>query len=446
MAWPLPFIQRMSDRLGAAQQSLLAALAQPPTIAIRTNPRKPLPSLPWPTTPVPWSQYGHYLDKRPAFTLFPPLHAGGIYVQEPSSMFLEQALQVVGTTKPMLALDLCGAPGGKTTHLLSLLSDDSILVSNEVIRSRVSILEEHVIKWGASNTLVTAMDPDVMAKKGISFDLVVVDAPCSGEGLFRKDPGAADEWSLQNVQVCSARQERILAAAMAMTAPGGYLVYSTCTFEAEENETHSAAFRDAGWQFCPIPMGEQHGITPIHYQGHPAGYQFYPHSVRGEGFYLSLWQKPGNRADRHWMTPSRNESRQDWPSWVETPDNWVALSKNGKLRLLPRALSGSMQHLAQQLRPVYYGVEAFEEKGKLLRPAHALALSECVSTTVPSLSLTTEEALRYLAREPLSIESPKGWLLVRYEGMSLGWAKGLGHRINNYYPQHWRIMNLDKLR
>lgn len=446
MVWPLPFIEQLTLQLGEEKSAFLTALAAPATIGIRTNPRKPLPGLPWPTTPIPWSVYGHYLAERPRFTLFPPLHAGAVYVQEPSSMFLEQAFAALDRPGPSLALDLCGAPGGKTTHLLSLLDDDSIVVTNEVIRSRVGILEEQVIKWGAPNTLVTALDPDVMARSGVTFDLVVVDAPCSGEGLFRKDARAAEEWSPDQVQLCAARQDRILEAAQAMTAPGGYLIYSTCTFETAENEAHSARFRASGWRHCPIPAGGSHGITPVSYQGHPAGYQFYPHKVRGEGFYISVWQKPGIQTARPWQAPLTAQAKNDWQPWLQTPSRWVAQDAGGKIRLLPKASSGTLQHLASRLKPKYYGLEAFDQKGHLLIPTHALALSGAVSRALPTLPLGEAAALQYLSRENLPLSAPKGWHLVTYGQLPLGWAKGLGHRINNYYPQHWRIRNLDKLR
>lgn len=446
MTWPLPFIEQMKNRLGTAMPDLLEALSKDPVTAIRLNPGKPEISLPWATTSIPWSARGYYLDDRPSFTTYPPFHAGALYVQEPSSMFIEQAVAATQLQGPLLALDLCGAPGGKSTHLLSLLSKDSLLVSNEVIQSRASILAENIIKWGSPNTLVTQLDPEVIARTKVMFDLVVVDAPCSGEGLFRKDAQAAKEWSMANVKHCAARQDRILEAAMKVTAPGGFLIYSTCTFEGIENEAHSALFREAAWQCCPIPMGEHHGITPLFYQGHLAGYQLYPHKVKGEGFFLSLWQKPGERLPRRWSPPTSNTRNDDWTSWVAEPNEWVAVDRKNTLHLVPKILSGTITSLVDSLQPRYFGLAAFTRKGPHLRPTQALAMSGAVSNTIPTLAVDEADALRYLARENLQLEAPKGWHLITYQDLPLGWAKGLGHRINNYYPQHWRIKNLDKLR
>ncbi len=446
MTWPLPFIEQMKNRLGPAMPDFLEALSKDPVTAIRLNPRKPGIALPWATTSVPWSAWGYYVDDRPSFTTFPPFHAGALYVQEPSSMFVEQAVAATQLQGPLLALDLCGAPGGKSTHLLSLLAKDSLLVSNEAIQSRASILAENIIKWGAPNTLVTQLDPEVIARKKVLFDLVVVDAPCSGEGLFRKEAKAAEEWSLANVKHCAARQDRILEAAMEVTAPGGFLIYSTCTFEGRENEEHSTLLREKAWQCCPIPMGEQHGITPIVHQGHLAGYQFYPHKVKGEGFFIGLWQKPGNRLPRKWSPPATGSGNSDWKSWMEESDEWVAIERQNTLHLLPTAQSGTLTALAEVLNPRYFGLAAFTRKGPHLRPTQALAMSGAVSHTIPTLAVDEANALRYLARENLPLEAPKGWHLITYHDLPLGWAKGLGHRINNYYPQNWRIKNLDKLR
>lgn len=367
-------------------------------------------------------------------------------MQEPSSMVLEQAYKSIPKDGPQLVLDLCGAPGGKSTHLLSLLSADSILVTNEVIRSRARILEENIIKWGAANTLVTQQDPSALAHSRLTFDIVVVDAPCSGEGLFRKDPSAARHWSADHVQHCAARQSRIIKEAQALTAPGGYLIYSTCTYAPEENESHSTLFLAAGWQPVPLAIDAIPGITTITMGGELVGYQCYPHKVRGEGFFISVWQKPGIQAIRNWMTPLPTAMPDHtWPIALEDPKKWAAVTTKDAIVLLPHESSGTLQHLSRLLRPIYYGITAFTKKAGLLIPAHGLAMSAAFHPHTPTIRLSEDEALRYLSRDNLSLEAAKGWQLVSYDEIALGWIKGVGNRVNNYYPQHWRIMNRDKL-
>ena len=207
--------------------------------SVRLNPVKPsvfhYPDIA--LTPIPWAETGYYLSQRPSFTFDPLFHAGCYYVQEPSSMFLEQALrQTVDLTKPLKVLDLCAAPGGKSTHIQSLISAESLLVSNEVIKARAGVLKQNIIKWGCSNIIVTNNDPQHFSRIEGFFDVMVVDAPCSGSGLFRRDEAAIDEWSLDNVQLCCGRQRRILADALPALHEGGVLVYSTCSYSKEENE------------------------------------------------------------------------------------------------------------------------------------------------------------------------------------------------------------------
>src|ERR1044071_5586576 len=191
----------------------------------------------WSMDKIPWTEYGHYLSQRPSFTFDPLFHAGCYYVQEASSMFLEQALkQTIDLSKPLRVLDLCAAPGGKSTHILSLISKDSLLVSNEVIRSRAKILKDNIVKWGYSNVVVTNNDPKDFQRLENHFDVIVVDAPCSGSGLFRREPEAIEEWSINNVQLCCQRQQRILADIIPALKGGGILIYSTCSYSPQEDE------------------------------------------------------------------------------------------------------------------------------------------------------------------------------------------------------------------
>ena len=243
---------------------------------------------------VPWNSNGYYLSARPSFTSDPVFHAGAYYVQEASSMLLEQAVrQSIDLTTPQVALDLCAAPGGKSTHLLSRLSDDSLLIANEVIRSRASVLMENIEKWGRDNVIVTNNDPADFGRLEEFFDLVLVDAPCSGEGLFRKEPEAMHEWSMKNVNLCALRQRRIISDIWLSLKPGGILIYSTCTYNDQENIGNLAWL--AGQHdltFETLMLDPAWGVTVVN-QGLAIGYQCFPNKVTGEGFFFSVIRKSG---------------------------------------------------------------------------------------------------------------------------------------------------------
>ena len=243
---------------------------------------------------IPWTSSGYYLSERPSFTFDPLFHAGCYYVQEASSMFLEQAFrQLTNLSQPMKVLDLCGAPGGKTTHIQSLISDDSLLVSNEVIKGRSHVLIDNIMKWGAANVIVTNNDPSAFSRLEGYFDVMVVDAPCSGSGLFRRDSDAIHEWSLNNVQLCSQRQKRILADALPALKENGLLVYSTCSYSREEDEDIADWLEDEmGMQNLPLQIGEDWNIVRTNAKKSNAeGYRFYPDKLKGEGFFLACFKK-----------------------------------------------------------------------------------------------------------------------------------------------------------
>lgn len=237
---------------------------------------------------IPWCSTGFYLSLRPSFTFDPLFHAGLYYVQEASSMFLEQPFkQLLDLSQPLKVLDLCAAPGGKSTHVQSLISQESLLVSNEVIKQRSYVLSDNIIKWGCRNVFVTANDPKAFQKLPGYFDVMVVDAPCSGSGLFRKDKEAIEEWSLNNVQLCSQRQQRILADALPALKKDGLLIYSTCSYSVEEDE------RIMDWLITEMEMEnvelQTENWPDIVQTSSPVtnsiGYRFYPDKIKGEGFF-----------------------------------------------------------------------------------------------------------------------------------------------------------------
>ena len=283
--FPPEFVNGLTETLGAERaERLLSALSAEPAVSVRVNPFKmTLASLrahfgPLAGDPVPWApEEGLYLTGRPSFTFDPLFHAGAYYVQEASSMYVgrlfEQALAQLGRRAGLRVLDLCAAPGGKTTQLLSHLDERSMLVANEVVPARATVLAENVARWGCANVAVTSSDPSAFAALKDCFDVAVVDAPCSGEGMFRKDPRAVAEWSPDTVRLCVARQRRILADMWPSLRAGGFLIYSTCTFNPHENE------ENVDWM-CQTLGGESLSLR-----------HFYPGEDRGEGFFAALIRK-----------------------------------------------------------------------------------------------------------------------------------------------------------
>ena len=396
---------------------------------------------------VPWSRSGYYLDKRPSFTFDPLFHAGLYYVQEASSMFLEQAvLQGTDTSKPLKVLDLCAAPGGKSTHLQSLLHVDSLLVSNEVIRSRSHVLTDNIIKWGAANVFVTNNDPLAFSRLAGFFDLMVVDAPCSGSGLFRRDEDAIQEWSPANVQLCSQRQQRILASALPALKTGGLLVYSTCSYSAEEDEC-IADWLAGEMQLEPVQLNidPQWGIVEtVSPQYKAAGYRFYPDKLRGEGLFLCCFRKTAEQPTARWKEGKAEKATAKETAavapWLQHQP--VEIIRQGEgLHAIPASLFADHGIVSSQLQMVYSGVALGSVMKEKLVPAHALALSSIVSTSIPAIDVSYEDAIRYLQRAEMAVmPAGKGWQLVRYEGWNLGWINVLPNRINNYYPKELRIL------
>lgn len=399
---------------------------------------------------IPWSSHGFYLAERPSFTFDPAFHGGLYYVQEASSMFLEQALkQTADLSKDIRVLDLCAAPGGKSTLIQSLITPNSLLVSNDVIKSRAAILEENLTKWGAVNVIVTNNDPAHFAKLENFFDVLVIDAPCSGSGLFRRDEEAIAEWSEQNVQLCCQRQQRILADSFGALKEGGTLIYSTCSYSREEDEAIvDWLLQEFDLESLPLHTQPEWGIVEtISEKGKGYGYRFFPDKVKGEGLFLACLRKRTGtgttvRAPKKskWQKVSKAEAAIIQP-WLkkEAP---VQLWKQGDMIIaFPTALEEELFILSDHLYLRKAGIIIGKIAGNTLVPDHALALSNLLPENIVAVSLKKEAALQYLRREEVKISTAHtGWTLVFYEGIALGWIKVLHNRINNYYPPAWRIL------
>ncbi len=361
-------------------------------------------------------------------------------------MFLHEALrQTVDFSKKLKSLDLCAAPGGKGTLIADIISPESLLVANEVIRPRIGVLKENLEKWGAPNVAVTSAEAEDFAALEGFFDVAVADAPCSGEGLFRKDPDAVREWSPANVELCSARQKRILANAVEALAPGGVLAYSTCTFNRSENEDNAAWLtQNFDLELLRLKIPAEWGIVET-----DGGYRFFPHKLKGEGFFISIFRKKEGESRRKNIPSDFQKIKPLAKNLVPEVARWLTAeaevrffqTPSGEVLALPAALEGDYLVLDKFLKNKWFGTAVGEFKGKDFVPSHALALSRFVSPTLPALDLSREQALRFLKKETFDLppETPCGWALARFEGLNLGWLKVLPGRMNNYLPPERRI-------
>ncbi|HPR31780.1 MAG TPA: RNA methyltransferase [Prolixibacteraceae bacterium] len=440
---PEAFTERLNVDLENEAPELIKALSDESPVSIRYNPAKQSKTID--LEKVPWCETGYYLPERPVFTLDPLFHAGVYYVQEASSMFLEEILrQNIDLSKALKVLDLCGAPGGKSTHLASLISSDSLLVANEVIRPRAKILAENLTKWGYPNVVVTNNDPADFQRLPGFFDLLVIDAPCSGEGMFRKDPRAIEEWSEANVQHCSVRQRRIVADAWSCLKEGGLLVYSTCTFNRIENDENLQwIIRECKGEPVFSDLKRFPEIMPA---GNLPGYRFYPHRVKGEGFFLSLFRK-NQKHDSGQIKPGKKSLqkcdksiRSNVQEWLKEKMSFEFFRFNDQVLAFPGPQVNDLIAIIGRMSIVQAGTEMAEVKARNLIPAQALAFSICLEKErFPSIELDRSEALRFLRKEDIRPPGNEPFLRASFENTPLGFLKRAGNRYNNLYPKEWRI-------
>jgi 16S rRNA C967 or C1407 C5-methylase (RsmB/RsmF family)/NOL1/NOP2/fmu family ribosome biogenesis protein len=397
-----------------------------------------------------WCRYGYYLEERPSFTFDPLFHAGCYYVQEASSMFLEQALQqTLDLSKDLRILDLSAAPGGKSTHIQSLITKGSLLVCNEVIKSRANILQDNIIKWGSNNVVVTNNDPKGFSRLRNYFDAIVVDAPCSGSGLFRRDEQAIDEWSENNVQLCSQRQQRILADVWPALKKDGVLIYSTCSYSRDEDELIvDWLVNDLEAESCELIVGDKWNIDEVKSASGAVGYRFWPYKVKGEGFFIGVVRKRDGEEKVETdakvtkkIPVANNNEIKILKSWV-TPVAEEFLKIGRKIFALKGKLLKDVNLVTAALHTTYFGTAVGEIIRDKLIPDHGLALSNLASEDIEKVGLNYNDAIAYLKRKEmknLAIEKG-GWQIVTYRQQALGWINVLSNRINNYYPKELRIL------
>lgn len=448
----------MRHLLGAEADEFLQALMQPPVVGLRVNTLKigveAFRALsPWPLEPVPWCESGFIVadEARPGQH---PYHAAGLfYLQEPSAMAAAEAL----APKPgEWVLDLAAAPGGKTTQLVSLMRDQGVLVANEVERHRTAALAQNVERWGARRAIIVSEEPARLAEQwGPIFDRVLLDAPCSGEGMFRKSEAALDDWSLQVVQGCAIRQGRALASAVALVRPGGLLAYSTCTFAPEENEQVIARFlcEHRDFEIAPLHLaGAQPGrpdwVQPEAQPDLMLSARLWPHRVRGEGHFVALLRRKTEgdepRAIAHW-TSAPKRAQALWLSFVadhfaaHPARDWVLVMQGERLYAVPPdapRLDG--------LKVVRAGLWLGTVRADRFVPSHSLALSlrrcEIGDGKLPLLDFSPADEclLHYLQGHPLDEPGPNGWVLITVSGFPLSWGRRAQGVIKNLYPKGLR--------
>lgn len=430
------FKDLLIESLGAeAASKALDALEEAPAVSVRYNQAKyQAPE----GEAVAWNADGRFLAERPVFTLDPLLHAGAYYVQDSSAMFVGRIFrEILALAQPegqLRVLDLCAAPGGKATDLLSALRDcgkDYSLVSNEISSSRVTALCDNVARWGEAPVAVTSADPAAFGHLEGWFDIIVTDVPCSGEGMFRKDPEALRQWSLDNVALCQARQRRILADVWSSLKEGGILIYSTCTFNHLENDDNVKWIAaELGAEVLPLDMNYP---GPIRTE---CGWSLVPGFVKGEGQFVAALRKTATTGS---IRIKKNAVRPDAKNvWLDAD---VAIIRKGELLCaLPQALIADAPVL-ERLHPLRSGIAVGEVKGKDFIPHADLALARCLSQNAfARYDASLETALSFLKKEAIMApDAPKGILLITYNGLPLGFVKNLGNRCNNLLPAGRRI-------
>ncbi len=462
-------MRRVSRDLGEAEErALCEALDTPSPIAVRLHPSKvgaacgsvhertaSLPALPF-DRPVPWSPQGWYLTERPSFTFDTDFHAGAYYVQEPSSQFVGHLLRNVETRGARI-LDMCAAPGGKTTLYASMVGADGLVVANEIDRRRAAVLADNVRKWGTSNVAVTVCEPRALGDCEGWFDAVAVDAPCSGEGMFRKDPDARTEWSEANVHLCARRQDEILREAWRALRPGGTLIYSTCTFNREEDEGSLermlAWAGDGAEPSDEVPVDAAWGIVCGEVRPFRT-YRFYPHRACGEGFFAAVARKAGpaertgrnrlpkSKARRSAVVPADRMATVEAARWLLEPERMKFVMAADTLYAWYGSQAETMRMLSERVPVIYSGVALGQLFKGRLKPDPALAFFTGVNrAALPIAELDAEQALRYLRRQEVDAAAfAEGMNLVCARGRALGFAKRIGARVNNLYPASLRIV------
>lgn len=456
MQLPERFIERMEQELGHDEaMALCEALATEPTTSVRLNPLKMTTSK-WESRKVEWSRWGYLLDMRPSFTLDADFHAGAYYVQEASSQFagyiMSQALGGEQECEGKYILDMCAAPGGKSTHYATLVGVRGLVVANEINRSRAAVLADNARKWGLGNMVVSCNDSSRFRQVEEWFDAVAVDAPCSGEGMFRKLDEAQEQWNEANVAMCAERQWEIFQNAFEALKPGGVMLYSTCTFNRSEDENIlERAMELYGENFeavDEISVGEGWGVV-VGQVGAFRTYRFFPHKLSGEGMFMAVARKAGTSSKRRQLKSRRQiiaavdkRSAEELGRWVRESEGMKFFAAGDMLYGCRKEHYGDIEALSGVLSVIYSGVAMGQIFKNKLKPDGALALYVGLNRdAVECREVGEEDVLKFLRKQDVSAENfAEGINLVLHNGQALGFVKRIGARVNNMYPNSLRIL------
>ena len=443
MNLPEAFIEQLRGLLPDEWDALAGAItSSEPSVAVRVNSARGV-GVPEGARRVPWCDQGFYLEDRPAFTFDTDWHAGRYYVQDASSMFIAHVIRHF-IHEPVRYLDLCAAPGGKTTAAIQALPQRSLVVANEIVPPRARVLADNVIRWGNPRCVVTSNAPAHLGKFEDFFDVIAADVPCSGEGMMRKDDEAVAQWSPALVEQCSQRQREILTDVWTALRPGGLLIYSTCTYNRQENEEIADFIvNELGATSLEVPVEPDWNIHPaIGSECH--GYRFMPHRVDGEGLFMAVFRKDGNspRQDVRIKEKSSKKADEMGKNWLSCPEDYT-IDQQGDLSIaVPQDIRREVTALRTSLNVLHAGVEVATVMGRKTVPHHALAMSTARSSEAfPVSEVDYATALRYLRGESITLDGPRGYVLVAHEGAVLGFANNLGNRANNLYPKPQRILS-----
>lgn len=442
---PQPFVEMLAT-LPGHEEVAHALTSRPSPATIRLNPLKPLAQLPpADAVTVPWEPSGYYLDERPAYTFHPGIYDGRFYVQDASSMIVGEAVRriVAEIAHPVRYLDACAAPGGKSIAALTQLPPGSFLLANEYDSSRAAALVDNLQRWGMPGYAVGVNDARRLRAVGPVFDIVAADVPCSGEGMMRKNPVAVSQWSPRLIRECAALQRQILESLWQTVVPGGWLIYSTCTFNTTENE------KNVEWM-CeqlnaePVDLGlnDFPGVLPGVHTDIPCA-RFLPGKIEGEGQFVAVLRKPGT-ADHSASTKTFKQKKTNpLPDWVEG-DFVRTDSQNGNIYAIDSRHAQFVRHLSGKINIVTPGIHVALTKGRDIIPAQALATSLCLrNDAFPAVETDYATALSYLRGNALNLDTevPRGIVLITHGQYRLGWAKNLGSRANNLFPASSRILS-----
>lgn len=449
MNLPEKFIEEIKGIIPDEYDAFLAAIEGDASVSVRLNDAKS-GAQPADLKRVAWCERGYYLNSRAPFTFDPAFHAGAYYVQDASSMIIQHIVSIL-CKEPVRYLDLCAAPGGKSTATIDALPLGSLLVSNEMIGGRAQILKENIIKWGLPNCVVTNNDSKSIGRLSHYFDVIATDVPCSGEGMFRKEDEAVLQWTPALVAQCAMRQREIIDNIWDALRPGGYFIYSTCTYNRDENEDMidyivSNCDAESIDMHFPAEWNIHSGVDTQH-----NCYRFMPHRTDGEGLFVCVLRKgvsdPLQSRDRFLKNKLKSKKQnskaivpKDIKQWILNPECYEFVVDNDAVVAVPKNHIDDIEMLRRELRVIHYGIPLATLKGDNAIPAHALALSVALhADSFPIADIDYNTAIAYLRGEAIVLPAGRGNTLLSYDGRYIGFVKNLGSRANNLYPREWRI-------